>query len=242
MNGWFLLGLKAEMVLGAYLVLRNRSVRLAAALALVVAVLALTRHLGNTTFGPPQNTVFLIAGTLAALSGARLLAPGPALAASRRVAAVWWLIPFGRLSGAMVVVVPVSIAAALSLGLASAGVHWATLGVTAYSTATAALVLFLSPVVGASAASAIGVATVWVGMVHTDSMNAIHGQWPFVRIPAGVLSRVLPLPWRAQMVVELHSVSALLLFLGWTVVGVAAAGLVAGTFRSFGLLRSRGEP
>lgn len=238
--GPILLGLKAEVVFGTLLVMRDRSVMLAGILALMVAILSLLQGFGHFEITTPPNTVFLITGMLAAVSGARLLAPGSALAASRRVAAVWWLVPLGRQAGAMVVVVPVAMATALALGLASEGWHWACVTVPVYSAAVASLGLLFSPIIGTSAASAMGVATVWCGMLSPGSVGQILERWPFLRISSVFAWHVLPLPWRAHAAVEMHSVSNLLLLLGWAASGVVAAGFVAGSVRSFGLPRRGG--
>ncbi|MBI2616239.1 MAG: hypothetical protein HYW52_11315, partial [Gemmatimonadetes bacterium] len=111
-----LLAAKAEVVFGLQLVTRHRAPRLAALLGLGVAALAAASEPSPERVA---RVVLLVAGTLAAVSASRLLSPGPALAAARMVVAPWWLVPTGRLAGALCVLGPVTVGMGLALATAS---------------------------------------------------------------------------------------------------------------------------
>ncbi|UCD24724.1 MAG: hypothetical protein JSW51_02060, partial [Gemmatimonadota bacterium] len=159
-----LLAVKAEIVLGVLLVLRHRTPRLAAVLVIVVVATSLLA--GGDNDGPAQLqwVVFVIAGSLVAVSASRVLAPGAALSAAYRVGAAWWLVPSARLSGALCVPLLIVVGVTLVMdhsagGVSSAGRMVCVIGL--YATALAALVMALTAVLGASAGAAIGFMAAW---------------------------------------------------------------------------------
>ena len=196
-----LLAAKAEIVLGALLVIRHRTPRLTALLVLaVVASGFLTR---GGPGGPAHSrwVVFVVAGSLVAVSASRLLAPGAALAAGYRVAASWWLVPSARLVGALFVTFPLVAGAALVLGQPvgaefSAGDLISVTGL--YAATLAALVLALTPAVGASAAAAIGFMAAWFGMLPPSAVSNAFERWPIVQRALVLAWNSLPLGWRAM--------------------------------------------
>ena len=219
-----LLGAKAEMVVGVFLVARHRTVRLACVLALTMVVLSLVQNLGRTPRAYQPGTVFLIAGTLAAVAGSRLLAPGGALAASRQVAALFWLVPFGRLTGALLVVLPVVTVAAFFVGTAESGHFQLILAAAIYAAAVASGVLALAPATGASAAAAAGFVAVWVGSVHPFDLRAMFENWPFLQRALVLMWHLLPFQWRAVRLLETFKGVDALVLIGWIVLGVVLAG------------------
>lgn len=231
MNVSLLLAAKAEMVVGALLVMRHRTVRLACSLALTMVILSLIQNLERTTRAYQPDTVLLIAGTLAAIAGSRLLAPGAALAASRQVATQWWLVPFGRLAGALLVVLPVVGIAVLSLGRGGAGPFQLSLVAAIYAAAVASGVLALAPATGASAAAAAGFVAVWAGGIPPSGVHAMFVKWPFLQHALVPIWHLLPLQWRAGCLLDTRNWIDVLLLIGWIVIGIAAAGYVTTSVR-----------
>ena len=221
-----LLAVKAEIVLGALLVIRHRTPRLAA--LLVLAVVASSFLAGGGPGGPghSQWLVFFGAGSLAAVSASRLLAPGAALAAGYRVAASWWLVPTARLVGSLLVTLPFVAGAALLLGQpVGAGLGASELvAVTGlYSATLAALVLALTPALGASAAAAIGFVTAWFGMLPPSAVSNAFERWPIVQRALVLAWNSLPLGWRAMRWLEGGTHSDGVVLFGWLLVGIATA-------------------
>ena len=219
-----LLRIKAEMVIGVLLVVRNRTVRLAYLLSLTMVVLSLLEQLGQTPRTDQQTTVFLIAGSLAAVVGSRLLAPGGALSASRQVAARFWLIPFGRLTGGVLVVLPVIAIAAFSLRMADVGPLQLSLTAAVFSVAVASSVMALAPAMGGSAAAVVGFVAVWVGVVPPAGVHAVFERWPLLQRALALIWHLFPLQWRAGRLLDRLYWADALVFIGWMVIGVAFVG------------------
>jgi hypothetical protein len=221
-----LIAAKAEVVLGALLVIRHRTPRLAALLTLVVVVSSLMVGGGSRGLEQSQWVVFVVTGSLVAVSASRLLAPGPAMAAGYRVAASWWLVPSARLIGALFVTLPLVACAALVLGQPS-GAGFGAIKVIAvtgvYAAALAALVLALTPAVGASAGAAIGFVAAWFGMLPPSAISHAFERWPIVQRVLVVAWNSLPLGWRATRLLESGTYGDGMLLLGWLLVGVATA-------------------
>lgn len=221
-----LLAVKAEIVLGALLVIRHRTPRLAA--LLVLAVVASSFLVGGGSGGPghSQWLAFFGAGSLAAVSASRLCAPGAALAAAYRVAASWWLVPTARLVGSLFVTLPFVVGAALLLGQPvgaaySASELVAVIGL--YAATLAALVLAVTPALGASAAAAIGFVAAWFGMLPPSAVSNAIDRWPFVQRALVLAWNSLPLGWRAMRWLERGTHSDGVVLFGWLLVGIAAA-------------------
>jgi hypothetical protein len=228
-----LLAAKGEMVIGALLVVRHRAVRLAMVLATTVVLLVVLQGAGQTSAAYQSGSIFLISGSLAAVAGSRLMAPGAALAASRQAATVWWLVPTGRLIGALGVVLPVVTASAIASGMVSSGsLHLSVaVAVATYSAAVTSSVLALSPVVGASLAAAIGFVSVWVGFVPPRALDELLAGLPVARYTLVPLWHVLPFQWRAARLLNSCLSFDALLLIGWTVAGVVTAGWMTSVAR-----------
>jgi len=219
-----LLRAKAEMVFGALLVVRSRTVWLACLLSLVAVVLSSIDMLGGNEGTNRNAIVFMIAGAIAAVVGSRLLAPGGALAASRQVAARFWLVPFGRLTGGMLVVLPVIAIAAFFLRSAEAGPVQLSMTVALYTAAVAAGVLTMAPAAGGSAAAAVGLVSVWVGVVPPVDVQAVLQKWPLLQRPLVLLWHLLPLQWRAGRLLDRFGWPDALVLLSWIALGLAFTG------------------
>jgi hypothetical protein len=219
-----LLGAKAEVVIGTLLVVRNRAVRIACGLALTTGVLLSVQEAERIPCAHRPATVSLIAGTLAAVAGSRLLAPGAALAASRHVATRWWLVPFGRLVGALLVVLPVVTVTVFALGLAEVEPFQFSMALTIYSAAVASLAFSFAPVVGSSAAVVATLVTVWIGALPTSAVQATVGKWPLLQHVLALLWKVFPLHWRVEQILTTRSSADMFVLIGWIVFGVVFSG------------------
>lgn len=221
-----LLAVKAEIVMGALLVLRHRAVRLVAVLALATVLVSSVQDQGPMPRTDHMSgTIFIVAGWLAAVAGSRALAPGPALAASRHVAAQWWLIPYGRLAGTLVLLLPAVNVAALCLRAGGSADSFATLlAVTVYSTSIAALVLAIAPALGGSAASLAGIFIVLLGSIGHFGIEPALVDRSFLAAILHTSSRIFPTPAMAANLVAAHGVVDLLVLMGWVGGGVLAAG------------------
>jgi hypothetical protein len=218
-----LLGAKAETVFGALLVVRNRAVRLACGLALTTGVLLSLQEADRFPGAHQPRIVFLIAGTLTAVAGSRLFAPGGALAASRQVATTWWLVPLGRLTGALLAVLPVVVVPVIAMELTETDPLLLGFSVVMFGAAVASFSFSLAPIVGSSAAMAAAVASVWIGALPTAAAHQWIDKWPVAKKAMVLLWNTLPLPWRAdRLFTESSSVDVLVLG-GWIVVGFVVA-------------------
>ncbi len=220
-----LLAAKAEVVFGLQVVTRHRAPRLAALLGLGVAALAAASD------PPPERVarvVLLVAAMLAAVSASRLLPPGPALAAARMVVAPWWLVPTGRLVGALCVVGPVTVGTALALATASpqgAPVLSPIAVSLAYAVCLAACTMAVAPLWGASAAASVGFLGAWLGAAPPSAIAALFAGWPpFQRILVWFWN-VLPLPWRAARWLATGGWADPLLLAAWTLIGLGLAAV-----------------
>jgi hypothetical protein len=217
-----LLALKAEALLGLQLVTRHRAPRLTAVLGLALMTGAALLPSGQTS----NRSVLLVGSTLAVVGASRLLAGGPALAAARMVAARWWLVPVGRLLGALCAVVPFALGAAALMvgphgGSGLGRMAWVTCG---YAVALIACTMALASMLGASAAATSACFAVWLGVVPPPAVSEALGSWPLLRQAAAWTWNVLPLPWRALRWLAGGPVTDPLLVLAWTVIALALAG------------------
>jgi hypothetical protein len=216
-----LLALKAETLLGLQLVTRHRAPRLAAMLGLALTAGAAVLPSGQAG----SRSILLVGSTLAAVGASRLLAGGPAVAAARMVAAEWWVVPVGRLAGALCAIVPLALGGAALLvdphgGVGPGRIAWVTCG---YAAAVIACTMALTPILGASAAASSAFVAVWLGVVPPSAVSEVLGSWPAPQRAAVWLWTVLPLPWRALRWLAGGPVADPLLVMAWTVIGVAAA-------------------
>ena len=219
-----LLGAKAEIVFGTLLVMRNRAVRLSCALALTAGALLSVQEVERFPGAQEPRMTFLIVGTLAAVAGSRLLAPGGALAASRQVATVWWLVPLGRLTGALLVVLPVAAVPAFATVRVDVNPMLYGISVFVLAAAVASFSSSLAPMVGSSAGVTVAIAAVWIGALPTDTVHAWAERWPAVQQALAVLWNTLPLPWRADRILIARSSSDAVVLVGWIAFGFVVAG------------------
>jgi len=222
-----LLAAKAEAVLAVHLVIRHRTPRLAALLLLVVVLSTVLRSQATDGAARSLENLLLVCGTLAAVSGSRLLAPGAALSAAYRVAARWWLVPAGRLAGAMLVVLPVVGVTTIAMGPSQGrgtGVVSVLLASCVYTGAVASTVTAATPVAGSSAAAALGLLLAWLGGLRPSAIYLALEPVPLVQRPLVFLWNVLPLNWRAVRWIEDGVSADALLLGGWLVAGVCVAG------------------
>ena len=179
------------------------------------------------------RVVLVAAGTLSAVAGSRLLAPGGALTAAQMSAAAWWLAPAGRLLGAACVVVPLTLTSILVL-LAPRAPLTAHVGVAAvagvYVASVIALSAALAPAVGASAAAAFGLAGAWLGPMPPSDIYTLFEPVPLLQHPLVLAWNVLPLPWRAARWIACGNASDALLLIGWVILGIFAAAWTAPRF------------
>ena len=225
------LAAKAEVVFGAQLVMRHRSPRLAVLLCLLVIGMAVARGRADTVAGLAE-TALLVAGTLGAVGGSRLLAPGAALAAARRVAAGWWVVSTGRLIGALLVTLPIVAVAVLAVG-AEASPGKVGLVAMIYAAAVVAAVIAGTPLVGASAAAGLGLVGTWLGGIGPSGVSVMFESWPAVRGPVVLLWNVLPLEWRAARWLGEPNATDCIVLLSWIVLGlILSVWTTAVRFRS----------
>ncbi len=229
------------MIFGAFAVARHRTVRVAGILAFAAIaawMLSGVAHEPRVT----ASTLLVAGGSLAAVAGSRLLAPGAALAAARRTGARWWLVPVGRLTGAVLVVSPAVWIGAIALGgtddwlavLRLALVGWL------YAAAVAAVSLALAPGIGASPAGALGLLGVWFGGLAPSAMAELLAPVPYLQRPVVLLWNALPLGWRAERWWEESGWLDPTVLAVWVVVGVLLAAL--GAERPLSGERTTGQP
>lgn len=220
------LALKAELVFAVQLVVRHRTPRLAAVFALLTVALLTWYDATDPNAASHHGALLLIAGSLAAVSGSRLLAPGGSLEAARRVAANWWVVPTGRLAGVLLTSAPLIAVAIVALRGVDAGqLAFARLAAAAVLLAAsiAAVTLSITPLVGSSASAALGFSASWFGGIPPSVLHAGLVDWPIVQRPAVILWNVLPLPWRAARWMEAGGVEDPIVMLAWSLFGIVAA-------------------
>ncbi len=176
---------------------------------------------GDTT----GRAVVLIGATLAVVGASRLLASGPALAAARMVTARWWLVPVGRLAGALCAVVPFSLGVAtVMVGMHGGAGLWRITAITGvYATTLIACTMAIAPSIGASAAATLSFFAVWLGGVSPSAVLGLLAPWPVVQRAAVWLWNVLPLPWRALRWLAGGPLADPLLLIAWAAIGVGLA-------------------
>jgi hypothetical protein len=226
------LATKAEAVLASQLVLRHRTPRLAGFLVLVVTALRLLRSKADATLPPDSRTVLLIAGTLAAVAGSRLVAPGGALTCAYRVAGPWWMVPVGRTIGSLLVTLPLVCVGVLVLGApvsSLSGLCSLAIVALVYTAVTTSCVLGCAPILGSSAAATLGLAGTWLGGIPPSAVHVALAKWPVVQGPAVLLWNLLPLNWRAARLVAQPGYSDSLVLLTWLLLGVGGAAWAIGS-------------
>jgi len=227
MNWSVLLGAKAEVVLGFLLLVRHRTVRLVCAVTLALAALSLLPNLGLTSGKHQPETMLFVAGSLAAVAGSRLLAPGGALAASRQVAERCWLAPLGRLVGALFLVVPVVSIVAFSLNAVEYGPVRMSIVTAVYVAAVASGAMALAPAMGATAATVAAMIVVWSGVVPASDLHRMLVNWPLLHRALVGSWYLFPLHWRACRLLDTGNLLDALVLSGWIVIAVTVAALVS---------------
>lgn len=220
-----MLAFKAEVVIGVLLVVRHRTPRLAALLVLVVVTSTLAAGREVTA----AHSVWLslvVTGLLGAVAASRLLAPGANLAAGYRVASPWWLVPSGRLAGGLLALLPVVTGVALLLGavgLTTQGSVRLSALIICYAATSSSLVLALTPVIGASAAAAIGFLLAWFGTVPPSAVALAVERWSLIRGPLVLTWNTLPFGWRAIRWFEAGNALDCGLFVCWLLAGITVS-------------------
>lgn len=157
--------LKAEMALGYQLVSRHRAPRFAAVLsAAFLAAIAAAGPLGAAGY---RGLLAPVAATVAAVAGSRVLAQGAALGAARHAPCAPWLVVAGRFAGVMVIVVPaiMVLGAVLLVGLPSPDVV-SRIGLAVLTASAAAgVAMAVTPNLGASVGSAVGLMAAWASQL-----------------------------------------------------------------------------
>ena len=219
-----MLAVKAQAVFAMLVTTRHRAVRMAIALTTAIVLFeAVTAGVGHSQMG---GSVLVVGGWLSAVAASRILSPGAALDAARRVAGPWWLAPAGRLLGTMALVVPVTwVTAAL---LTSGSGAWPDLvrtcvGAALYVSALAALVMALTPLWGATAAGTLGLMLAVLGVVPPSEMAQLTVTWPLVQRPVVLMWNWLPLGWRAAHWMRYGGVRHVAILALWVGAGVALA-------------------
>ena len=215
------LAFRAEVTLAAQLVTRHRVPRL----VLLLAAILVAAMLGNASApdSTRQATVLLIAGSLGAVAGSRLLAYGGPLAAAR-LAGSGVIPPVGRLLGAMLLAGPILLAVSIATVSAAGPVASTVLIAATYAAVTAALTMALAPVVGASGAAALGFMSALGGGARPSQVGALLAGWPFLRTPAVLFWNALPLPWRAaRWLAGGPGFADPAVFLFWLAIGLATS-------------------
>ena len=230
-----LLALKSDVVLATQLVARQRALRLAVLLALMIVAISLLERGGSERSSADPTIVLLVGGILGAVAGARPLAPGAPLASAYWAAAPWWLVPVARLTGILLVILPVGAVGVVALSGGTDGRQIARVWVVTvvYSASVTSVMLMLTPALGSSAASAIGFLTAWMGTVPPSVIDSLLGRWPSVNSLAVTLWNSLPLNWRAARWVTDGNWSDLMILIGWLWAGIAgSAWLISARYRS----------
>jgi len=232
-----LLTLQAEVFLGGLLVARLRAFRLAVALAFALFLVAGASGTGAAAV----YTVIVAAGSVGAVAGMQLLAPGAPIIAARQVATSWWVPPVGRLCGAALFLAPV--VAAGALGLVGPDEGWGAamragfVGLL-FALTWAACTLALAPLVGAAAAGAVGMLAVWLGGIPPTAVHQLLDGATYLQRPAVLAWNTLPLGWRAARAFA-GTAGDWVLLGSWLVAGVVVAAWAA-TRTPSGAARSRG--
>lgn len=226
-----LMALKAEIVLAVQLVSRHRAFRLAALLVLVLTV-ALASG-GPASASGRHGLILAMAGMLSCVAGSRLLAPGGALTALRMAGCSWWLAPVGRVLGAWIVVYAFALVPGVVLVAPHSsvpGALQAALTVAVYVASVIACTAALTPVVGASAAAAVGFFAAWMGNIPPSAVPALVQGVPALQGPLVLLWNLLPLPWRAGSWFVQGKASDGGVLLAWCVLAVLASAWTAERF------------
>jgi hypothetical protein len=229
------LTLQAEVVIGGLLVARHRAFHFAVALAFSLFLLAGASDAGAAAI----HTMIVAAGSLGAVAGMRLLAPGAPLVSVRRVAATWWVPPAGRLAGAALFLAPVIAAGALGLIWPDEGWGMAVRAAIlcwVFAATWAACTLALAPLLGAGSAGAIGLIAVWLGGISPSAVHQLLDGAVYLQRPAVLAWNVLPLGWRAARALS-GSAGDWVLLVAWLAGGLVIGAWAASRTSDGGVLR-----
>ena len=218
------------MILGTLLVVRHRSVRLVSMLAGIVLLLGMLGP--GAGVAPTPHWLFLICGSLIAVAGARLLAPGAALTSARRVAGPWWLAPGGRFLGGLILLAPFLALGAVIAGApgddAAGALRLAGIALL-YAAALGGLAFALAPLLGATVAGSLGLVGAWLGGIGPSDVHTLLAGWSYVQRPAVLLWNTLPLAWRAERWYGEGATDDLLVLAVWIPAAFALAAWVVGS-------------
>jgi hypothetical protein len=218
--------LKAEVILGLLIVIRHRAVRLTGLLVLALVVFAVI-GIDAVENAKVYRTILVVGGSLVAVATSRLFAPGPVLAAARLVAQPWWLVPIGRLTGALLVVVSALAITVFTLAVPSQHpVDLLRIGVISvlYVGALGAGTAALTPMIGASASAVCGFIAAWLGGMPPSVVATALAEWSVAQRLAVWLWNGLPLVWRAERWLDTGGVVDVAHLLGWIALGIAVTG------------------
>jgi hypothetical protein len=121
-------------------------------------------------------------------------------------------------------VLPILAVSTPALGLHAPAGPPVALAAAVFAAALGALVLALSPVVGASAAATLGFLAAFLGGVPPSTVADMLAPWSVFQKAAVVLWNVLPLPWRVTRWLG-GSPGHGVVLLAWIVLGGGAAAL-----------------
>ncbi len=221
------LAFKAEVVLASLLVVRHRAPRFALLLAAgILAILVLDDS--PDAFLVRRNGLALVAGLLAAVSAARVLARGGALASVRGLPSHPYVSPAGRLTAVVVFVVfPLAAASVLLVasrwGVVQAGQVLICASLPAV--ALASILMALTPLTGATTATVSGILASVLGGIPPADMASALASWPLIRDLALAAWEILPLAWRAGQWFDHGGLWHPLVLSAWIVAGAAMAPL-----------------
>lgn len=218
--------IKAELVLAMLLISRHRTPRLVSFLALILIALFVWQDFARADTLNGFEVGMLLVTTLAVVGCSRLASLGGALESNRVVAAPWWVVPAGRLLGAMILLAPMTliIGAALVLGRGNNPSLASFFGLTILLAASlGALTLSITPIFGASSAASVGFALAFFGAVAPSSISLMLDKFPPIRNAVVLLWNLLPLPWRAMSWLAGDERFFGVLAFSWIVLGVAAS-------------------
>ncbi|HEX9728735.1 MAG TPA: hypothetical protein VGA37_09535 [Gemmatimonadales bacterium] len=211
---------KAEVVLALHLVTRHRAARLTALAAAAATGVAAVP--GNDQAS--RALILAAVGTLAAVAASRPLAAGAPFLSARVAVATWRVVFVGRLIGALLPVLVVAGLAVVTRPVFGRALDLALLFATAtYGCVLAAVVMGLTPRLGASAATMVGLVCAGVGLLALAPDVAPQSG------AGGFAWYVLPLSWRALDALNGGGVADIAFLALWALLG---ALLVAGALHT----------
>jgi hypothetical protein len=96
------------------------------------------------------------------------------------------------------------------------------LSATTYAAAVASFSFTLATIVGSSTAAVITLAMIWAGVFPSAAVHDLVERWPVARQTLILLADTLPIPPRADRLLELHHPIDAIVLCGWIFVGFVA--------------------